>query len=312
MTVNLAARNWAAASGQLSADRGASLLELDPGLVGEAFNQRSFEVRHRLATHDLFTLPRLVKLAKATADLRPADVYFDAGDIAIEQRWSESPKLTDPVDEVIGRIEHANAWIILRRTNLDPEYGALMASLMAEVTAVAGRRITKHVVASDMIVFIASPMRVTTYHIDRECSFLFQIRGNKEISVFDQNDRDVLPEQEIERFWTVDTNAARYKPHLQYRAKTALLQPGGGVHIPVNAPHWLRNGGDVSISVNINVVFSGRERANMYRANYYLRKFGVTPTPPRQSRTLDALKSSLGATAHGLYRLYHRGTSSRR
>lgn len=303
-TPRLASRRQTAAGGGSSPS--AALLELDPTTVGEAFNRRSFELRHRLATHGLFTLERLVKLAKITADRRPADVYFDAGDIAIEQRWSESPKLQDPVDQVISRIEQANAWIILRRANLDPEYGALMASLMAEAAAVAGGRMTEHVAGSDMIIFIASPKRVTTYHIDRECSLLFQIRGSKEISVFDQNDREVLPEQELERFWTVDTNAARYKPHLQDRATTLLLQPGDGVHIPVNAPHWLRNGDDVSISVNINVVYSARERANVYRANHYLRKLGINPTPPQRSKSLDTLKNPLGATAHGLGRLYHR------
>src|SRR5438270_332982 len=83
------------------------------------------------------------------------------------------------------------------------------------------------------IIFITSPLRVSSYHIDRECNFLLQIRGAKTIHVFDQNDREVLSEQELESFWTVDNNAAVYKPQLQNRANSYLLQPGCGVHIPV-------------------------------------------------------------------------------
>ena len=30
------------------------------------------------------------------------------------------------------------------------------------------------------------------------------------------------------------------------------LLPGQGVHIPVDAPHWVRNGPVVSVSLNIN------------------------------------------------------------
>lgn len=251
-------------------------------------------------------MPRLLELARLTAAQRPADVYFDAGDVGIGQRWSDAPKLSDPVHAVLERIESANAWIILRRADRHPEYRALMAALLDQVTATAGGRATRHVVGREMILFIASPQRVTSYHIDRECSFLFQIQGTKEVSLFEQTDREVLPEEEIERFWTVDSNAPRYKPELQGRATTVLLRPGTGVHIPVNAPHWLRNGPEPSISVNVNVVYVGRERAHAYRANYHLRRLGLKPTPSNRLLLLDLAKQPLGAAAHGARRLAHK------
>lgn len=312
MTADLAVQNAVAGPGPTEPGSLTPWLQLDAATARADFNQRSFEIRHGLVANSLLALPRLVELAKETAGARPADVYFDAGDVGVGQRWEDAPKLTDPVNAVIERIETANAWIILRRANYDPEYGALMAALLREVSAAAGARAAEHVAGREMILFIASPRRVTSYHIDRECSFLFQVRGTKEISIFDQTDRDVLPEDEIERFWTVDSNAARYKPHLQGRAKTLLLRPGDGVHIPVNAPHWLRNGDAVSVSVNINVVHAGRERANIYRANHYIRRLGFSPTPPRQSRVLDAVKQPLGAAAYGVQRLYHRASKASR
>src|SRR5581483_7608500 len=146
---------------------------------------------------------------------------------------------------------------------------------------------------TEAILFITSPNRLTTYHIDRECNFLFQIAGEKTIHIFDREDREILPETEIERFWAVDNNAAVYKPHLQDRAEAYTLQPGSGIHIPINSPHWLQNGDDISISLNLNFRFSDRVAGNLYRANYVLRRMGITPTPPGQSHIGDAVKARL-------------------
>jgi hypothetical protein len=106
-----------------------------------------------------------------------------------------------------------------------------------------------------------------------------------------------LPEHELERFWTVDNNAAQYKPHLQSRATSYLLQPGTGVHLPVNAPHWVENADNVSISLSVNFQFKDSVRANVYRANYLLRKLGMKPTPHGQAPLRDAIKNQAVETA---------------
>jgi hypothetical protein len=121
-------------------------------------------------------------------------------------------------------------------------------------------------------------------------------RGRKEISIFNRYDREVLPEDEIERSWAADTNAAIYKPELQSRADVVTLSPGVGVHIPVNAPHWVQNGGDISVSAAILYHWWNSAYANVYAANYVLRtKFRITPTPPFRSAVLDAVKQPVGA-----------------
>ena len=156
--------------------------------------------------------------------------------------------------------------------------------------------------------FITSPGRVTPYHIDRECNFLLQIRGEKNLYVFDRNDEEVLPITEIERFWAVDNNAAVYKPQFQNRASTYRLVPGNGVHIPVNNPHWVQNDNNVSISLSVNFTWKDWERANVYRANYLMRKFGMSPTPPKQSRLLDWAKNVVIATSYMPAFNFARGT----
>ena len=145
----------------------------------------------------------------------------------------------------------------------------------------------------DALIFITSPNRTTTYHIDRECNFLLQISGSKTIHMFDQRDKDVVPETELEKFWAVDKNAGQYKPQLQDRATPYRLVPGNGIHIPINDPHWLQNDNNVSISLSVNFTLKDSERANIYRANYFMRKAGMHPAPPFTSPLKDGLKNAM-------------------
>ncbi len=259
-----------------------------PGDFAHKFNKASYQFQHRLVDHPLFTLPALIDLARRSD---PKQFYYNAGDAKPDQRWDQMGVLGVPVDEVLHRIESANAWFFVRCSDDDPEYGPIVDQCLTEAEDLAGYKFRAGMKQQEMIIFVTSPKRVTTYHIDRECSFLMQVRGSKTIHIFDAADRDVLPEQEIEQFWTVDNNAPKYRKELQHRATSYVLRPGSAVHIPVNFPHWLENHDNVSISVNINIQFAESKLGNIYRANYFLRRMGLNPTPPRRSPLLDACKS---------------------
>jgi hypothetical protein len=254
----------------------------------EQFNRKSFEFGHFLSNHPLFEIPRLVELSKKLEAEKCA--WHDEGNIRIDQRWDESPLGSLSVDETIRQIEHAGAWIILKQSERDPEYRALLDECMAEIQSLLRRDLSKEMLVREVIIFIASPNRITPYHIDRECNFILQIHGEKDISVFDQHDRDVLPEEEIERFWTVDHNAPIYKQQYQDRAKVYRLVPGNGIHVPVNAPHWIQNDNNISVTLSVNFQFRETFPANVYRANHLLRRLGLSPTPPGVSSFKDAIK----------------------
>jgi hypothetical protein len=88
------------------------------------------------------------------------------------------------------------------------------------------------------------------------------------------------------------------------------MTPGSGVHIPVNFPHWVQNDDNISVSLSVNFQFLDSMRANLYRTNYYLRKFGIKPSRPGQHNTRDAAKSfamSCALAARRLIRGGHRG-----
>lgn len=266
------------------------LLEADPAVFARDFDKKCFTFTHGLSNSPLFKFDRLLALTRRRAH-DPNDVhYYDAGDIRVDQRWDQAPACDMPVDELLQRIETAGAWIILRHVQTEPEYAALLDACMDEIAALSGRDLDKVMKLRDSIIFVSSPNRITPCHIDRECSWLYQIQGRKTISIFEPTDRDVLPEWEIEKFWAVDNNAATYKPQYQTRATVIELLPGQGVHIPVGAPHWVRNGPEVSVSLNINFHYFDAITADVYRANYWLRRLGLHPTPPGRSASKDAIK----------------------
>jgi hypothetical protein len=278
-------------------DANGHFLDADPAIFTRDVDERVIMFSHYLSSHPLFEWERLLRLARTMAK-NPRDVYLNAGDVSIGQRWDEVPACDIPIHEIMHRIETAGAWIQLCRAEVDPEYKAILDACMEQVLDATGRDLRGKIKLRNAIVFINSPHRVSSYHIDRECNFLLQIRGHKMVHVFDKDDREVIPEEQIERFWTIDNNAATYNPALEHRAVVYDLPPGRGIHIPVGAPHWVQNGPEVSVSLSINFHYKDMVRADIYRANHLLRRLGLKPTPPFKSPVRDSIKSKL----YGAYR----------
>jgi hypothetical protein len=265
-----------------------TVLAGNASLFRENFNRASFQFAHHLAGHPLFELPQLLELSRTLAD---EDIYYDAGDIRVNQRFDQIPRTQLSVVQLMERIENAGAWILLRGMHKVPRYAGLLQQCLEEVQGLIGPAFPRKHKCLRGLVFITSPNRVTTYHMDREVNYLMQIHGDKTMYVFDRYDREVVPEEEIERFWTVDNNAAVYKEQYQERGQEYRMCPGNGVHIPVNSPHWLKNDNNISVTLAVTFQYPDSHLANIYRTNYYLRRLGLRPLPPGQSRIRDALKS---------------------
>lgn len=268
----------------------------------QKFNREAFMFHHTLSEHPLFKLPRLMELAKETQRTHKQDLYYDAGkDVSVGARWDEFAP-APPLEDALERIENNGAWIAIHQAQHDPEYAAIYDQCMTEFSDLSGVDFKKVIRVKDALIFITSPNRVTTYHIDRECNFLLQIHGSKVIHIFNSKDREVLPQEEIEQFWTVDNNAPRYKPELQHKATSYQLEPGNGVHIPINWPHWLKNDNNISVSLSVNFTWHDSERGNIYRANHYLRRLlkpiNFNPRPPFESALSDGVKNTFMAMTY--------------
>ena len=149
----------------------------NPGFQKD-FDSKPFEFHHRFdGSHPLFQLDRLRHLL--TDPRTRGGVYYDAGEIRVDQRWDSVPEKTKPVEEVFDLIDHSGAWIILRRIHKDPEYNAILEDCLDEVKRLSGRSIDQDQKSQEAMIFLTSPLRVTSYHLDRECNFLMQVPGRE-------------------------------------------------------------------------------------------------------------------------------------
>ena len=60
--------------------------------LSSRFDREHFEITHSLAEHPLLQIPELMDLAERTTRTRPDGIYYDAGDIKVDQRWDQMPK----------------------------------------------------------------------------------------------------------------------------------------------------------------------------------------------------------------------------
>ena len=102
---------------------------------------------------------------------------------------------------------------------------------------------------------------------------------------------DLLSEEELERFYTGAHRNLTFRDELQARAEVFELHPGEGVHVPVTAPHWVKNGPEVSVSFSITFQTRLSERRGIiYRVNHLLRQRGWSPPAVGTAAWRDGLK----------------------
>lgn len=268
-------------------------LSVDPGEFCDKFNRSSFLFHHAFAGSSLFTLPRLAMVAeRLLARGDHGNVVCRGGKSSFADAKFSAMPLRHQLAETVRRIEDENVWLKLTSVNTaDREYDELLKSILREIEQLSGESLLPKITWSSMTLFVASPRVLTPYHIDHESNFLFQVSGAKNITLFDPSDRDVVPDEQVERFYAGDFEAAQYRPDLAGRGTVYRLVPGAVVHHPPLAPHWVQNGEEVSISVSIGFCLRPYDRlARVHQVNHFLRRFGFTPTPPGVSSLRDGLK----------------------
>lgn len=270
----------------------------DPKIFSQNFNRVPFEIAHNLARNPLFELDRLVELSQSVESRRSphrpfGDIYCNIGEVEPGMKAVEGNRPAMPASELMRRIQESQAWITLEHVEREPGYREVLQRSICDLLELSGKEVLRKVKWFDAILFVTSPHRITHYHVDRECAWLVQLHGEKDIHLFDKRDKEIVPDEELERFWAVDNGAGRYKPEFESRAMVYRIRPGTGVHIPVNCPHWLANGSEVSVSMNVNFQFRDEVWGNIYKANYHLRRFGFKPPSPGMHPLRDRVKSGV-------------------
>lgn len=268
-------------------------------------HREPFTITHALAGSPLFEIGALIEVAKE-AKQREGDVYFDAGKVAIDDKWGQIPVPDMPVEEVISRVQNNGAWIILKHVEKRPEYRRVLEEFATFVRGVAGPEGADVIRNPEMLVIVSSPNRLTPFHFDAEINFLVQVRGSKQVWICDPNDRSVVSDHDLETYYSKTITAGQYRPDVEAKAKSFVLKPGDGVHIPTYAAHWVQNGNDVSVSLSLNFEFPSHRYRDVYRINHELRKLGLKPSPPGRAAIIDRSKSLVASAATHLTRAIRR------
>jgi hypothetical protein len=263
-----------------------SIVSIDPALVREKFLKRPFGLKHGLSDHPLFSLQRLVELAKSL----PRDrIEYNSGKVAVGVKPEDVPKIDMPAEDVIRTIETANAWMVIKYVNEDLAYNELLKAFVEEANAAAGKKPGDY---SDLqgFIFVSSANSITPFHFDAEENILIQIKGDKFVRTFDNDDRELVSEETLELTPSRHRNI-KYEPWYEQRATLHALKPGDAVHMPYTVPHWVSTGNSYSISMAMTWKTPEVLRLNKIRLiNGTLRHYGLPQKPPGVSPVLDSLK----------------------
>ncbi len=265
--------------------------EVAPGReFASRYNRTPFVFAHALCEETAFDAAQLVELSK-----RLPDAYFSTKPATVGDGWGNGAATPRTLQDTLAHMDSTDSLVLLKGLAQDPQYAPIFRRLLAWVTERVGPALADDISIARATLVVSSPHRVTPYHIDAETNFLFQIRGEKQVSVFEPQDRSLLTHAELERFYGGDASAATYKPARQEEAFGFLLGPGMGLHIPLHAPHWVRNGDSVSVALSINCSLRSNARlSTLYNVNAFLRARGLSPARPGVSPWRDRLKVVFG------------------
>jgi hypothetical protein len=243
--------------------------------------QRVMAVRHNWMDHPLLQLDKLVALAKRLDEKGAIRSHNAAADF--KTSFVDAPK-THPTKlsalETIQRIEEAQAWMALHNIQLDEEYRALVDEILDEVAPRVEKK-DKGMHGRAGWIFVTSPNAVTPYHMDHENNFILQCAGTKKVYVWEPLDREVVTERSLELFHTKHSRElVVFRDDLLQRANAYDFAPGIGAYMPSTAPHLVKNGPGVSITISVTYYTRAiRETKLLYKGNYRLRQLGLSPHP---------------------------------
>lgn len=254
------------------------------------YNRTSFMFEHGLREHPLFQLQSLLDVARRQGD-RPGYAYWSNGTVGVADRWEKGTDRHRGLVDTLADIAENDSLVILKHTEHDRVLGPAVRELLARVMKMCGEKMREDVIVGRATILIASPHRITAYHTDAETNFLFQLFGDKIISVFDQADRTLVTDEDLERFHNGDLSALIYNHDRQQEAKPYDFRAGFAIHIPSMAPHWAQNGDNISVALSLNYdVRSLKRSVRIYSLNRRLRQLGLSPTPPGVSLWRDRVK----------------------
>jgi Cupin-like domain len=254
-----------------------------------AYPHKAAKLTHNLAGHPLMELEALVNLATAI----PAEnVEYNPGNLPIGIAPSDIPVSQLNIAETIRGIEENGSWMVLKRIEQHPAYAQLLRETLAEIEPLAVQR-TGPMQGIEGFVFISSPGSVTPFHFDPEHNILLQMRGQKTMTVFSANDEELVSPLAHEEFHLGKHHRnQQWQDEFSRKGEAISIVSGEAIHVPVKAPHWVKNGPEVSVSLSITWRSDwSYAEADARAFNHVLRQIGFHPKSPAAYPSRNFAKS---------------------
>ena len=255
-------------------------------------------MRHALTEHPLLSVESIAQLAERLPEER------------VEHNIANLPKVADPdavqrsdepVAEIARQIETNGCWMVLKNIESDPQYKRLLDECLDEVAPHVRDR-DGGMVEREGFIFLSAPGSMTPSHTDPEHNFLLQVRGTKQMNV------GRFPDSATEQLALEQALGGGHRNVDWEPAEPVAfeLEPGDGVYVHPHAPHWVRNGEQVSVSLSITFATpASRQTRQLHAVNARLRRLGLSPAPPGRRPRLDRGKAA-GLKAVGRLRAVRR------
>ena len=201
-------------------------------------------------------------------------------------------------DDAIDHLDERHAYVAIYNPENDADYRPVIEGLLGEI-AVATEPFEHCINGYSSYIFISARGSVTPYHMDREMTFLFQIRGRKSARLWDPNDDAVMSPAERDHLFT-PCNDARpaYRAEPDALAMHFQLEPGLGVHHPFIAPHLVHTGSELSISLAITFrTPRSDDWSDAHRFNEQMRRLGLHAGRVGRSALIDKTKARASRAA---------------
>jgi hypothetical protein len=262
---------------------------VDSRALTALFPHETFAIRHAYADNPLFTLPRIIELLRSL----PRDrIEFNSGKAAISQDPSATPMVDLPPEEIVRRIETSGAWMVLKRVETDPAYRAIIHDVLRTLAQARGYTSIEAADFRDIqgFIFVSSPKSTTPFHADSDENIFLQIHGQKFFHVYDNRDRSIASDDMLEDVVVKHRNMP-YQPHYDEKAVHYDLQPGDGIFVPYQWPHYIKTSETYSISLSITWKSRDvRRRNDITVVNSMMRKMGFPQRAPGAHPMFDTIK----------------------
>lgn len=258
--------------------------------------------KHSLQDHHLLQLPRLHELAKTLINV--GQCKFVRPNLKESSSFGLTVQPPDgrDIDSIFEHIRDPGSWLGLYSIERVSEYRELIREVLESVRPLIESQ-DPGMFGLGGYVFVSSAPAVTPFHIDRNHNFWMQIHGQKEIYVWDPNDRESVSEEAVERFIVQDDlSLVRFNEDNYRRSYRADVEPGEGIYMPSTAAHMTRSeqrrgSGSSDYVVSLSLTYytqATRHKAYAYALNHSLRQHGFHPAPLGRKEWRDRIRCSLG------------------